>query len=122
MIIVRDLNEDAMIDIRGRLVDGQTRCVHYRTVLDIVAIQFKCCERYYACYQCHEESESHEVARWGIAELEQRAVFCGACQGTLTISDYLDCGFACVLCGSAFNPGCAEHRDTYFQLPRGAVR
>jgi uncharacterized CHY-type Zn-finger protein len=105
-----------MTEVYGRLLDGQTRCVHYHTILDIVAIQFKCCRRYYACYLCHEESESHDVMRWATAELGQRALFCGACKGTLTIADYLGCDFACVLCRSPFNPGCAEHRQQYFDL------
>jgi uncharacterized CHY-type Zn-finger protein len=105
-----------MIEVHGRLVDEQTRCVHYRTILDVVAIQFKCCGRYYACYRCHEESESHDVLRWAIADIGQHALYCGVCKGSLTIAGYLDCGFACVLCRAPFNPGCAEHRDQYFNL------
>jgi uncharacterized CHY-type Zn-finger protein len=105
-----------MIEVHGRLVDGQTRCVHYRTVLDIVAIQFKCCQRYYACYLCHEASESHDVRRWVSADLGQRALLCGVCKSTLTIADYLGGDFACASCRSPFNPGCATHRDQYFDL------
>lgn len=96
------------------MVDGQTRCVHYRSALDIVATQFKCCYRYYACYECHSESESHEAIRWATADLKQRALFCGACKNTLTIAEYFNCGFTCTSCLAAFNPGCATHRDRYF--------
>ena len=110
------MSESATVEIHGRLVDSQTRCVHYRTVTDVVAIQFKCCRRYYACYLCHAEAESHEVARWDAADLEQRALLCGSCQGTLTIAEYLSGDFACTRCQAAFNPGCAEHRDLYFNL------
>jgi len=105
-----------MTEVHGRLVDGQTRCVHYQSDLDIVAIQFKCCERYYACCECHEESESHEPARWVAADLGQRALLCGACQTTLTIAAYLSCDFTCPSCGAPFNPGCALHYDQYFNL------
>jgi uncharacterized CHY-type Zn-finger protein len=111
------VNEHAVIEIHGDLVDAQTRCAHYHSALDIVAIQFKCCERYYACYHCHRKSESHEVTRWTAGDLEQRALFCGACTGTLTIAEYLSGDFACGLCGSPFNPGCAEHRELYFDVP-----
>ncbi len=97
-------------------MDEQTRCVHYHSALDIVAIQFKCCERYYACYECHEESESHDATRWRPADLEQRALLCGACKGTLTIADYLSCNFTCTSCRASFNPGCANHHDLYFSL------
>lgn len=111
-----------MIKIHGRLVDGQTRCIHYHTVLDIVAIQFKCCERYYACYLCHEELESHDAVRWVTADLGRHALFCGVCTSTLAIADYLSCGFACVSCRSPFNPGCARHRELYFNLWPRLVR
>jgi uncharacterized CHY-type Zn-finger protein len=106
-----------MTEVHGRLVDGQTRCAHYYSDLDIVAIQFKCCQRYYACYECHEESESHEPTRWVTADLGQHALLCGACQRSLTIAAYLDCDFTCPSCGAPFNPGCAQHYDRYFDVP-----
>jgi uncharacterized CHY-type Zn-finger protein len=102
------------IRIYGRLVDRQTRCIHYHSALDVIAIQFKCCQRYYACYECHRESESHEAIRWATTDLKQHALFCGTCHNTLTIADYFGCDFTCTSCGAAFNPGCAIHRDRYF--------
>lgn len=105
-----------MMQIRGLLVDEHTRCVHYHTLLDIVAIQFKCCRQYYACHLCHAESQSHDVVRWDMADLQQPAVLCGACKNTLAIADYLSGEFACLSCGAAFNPGCAAHYDLYFDL------
>src|SRR5580658_333870 len=113
-----------MRQVHGLLLDEQTRCVHYHTALDIVAIQFRCCHRYYACHRCHAESEPHAVVRWGMADLGQPAVLCGACKSTLTIEDYLSGDFACLSCGSGFNPGCAMHYDLYFNLrrePRGTA-
>ena len=29
--------------------------------LDVIAIKFKCCNKYYPCYKCHEEHESHAI-------------------------------------------------------------
>ncbi len=36
-------NSEAQIIVKGKLVDDQTRCVHYRSTLDVIAIKFKCC-------------------------------------------------------------------------------
>jgi len=33
--------------IYGQTIDDQTRCAHYGTVTDVVAIKFYCCRRYY---------------------------------------------------------------------------
>ena len=105
-----------MVAVYGRLVDEQTRCIHYRSPLDVVAIKFKCCERYYACYFCHRELESHPPACWSREEFGQPAILCGVCRAELSIEQYLSCGFACPSCGTAFNPGCANHYHLYFDL------
>ena len=105
-----------MIEIHGSLVDEQTRCVHYNTPLDVVAVQLKCCGRYYACYLCHAKSELHDVTCWNIADYARQAVLCGVCKDLLTIEEYLSCGFSCPSCRSSFNPGCAKHFDIYFEL------
>jgi hypothetical protein len=34
-------------EVFGKTVDEHTRCVHYATELDIIAIRFACCDRYY---------------------------------------------------------------------------
>ncbi|MBI4512762.1 MAG: hypothetical protein HY702_01510 [Gemmatimonadetes bacterium] len=101
--------------VHGRLVDAHTRCVHYDGPRDIVAIKFRCCGRYYACYSCHEELESHPAARWARGEFGERAVLCGACGAELTINAYLACGYRCPSCGAGFNPGCARHHPLYFE-------
>ena len=46
-----------MSDVRvfGKTVDEHTRCEHYATELDIIAIRFACCDRYYPCHHCHSE-------------------------------------------------------------------
>ena len=42
--------------IKGKPVDKQTRCEHYQSELDIIAIKFKCCNDYYPCFSCHAET------------------------------------------------------------------
>ena len=39
------------IPVCGVAIDAQTRCAHYHSELDRIAIKFKCCQAYYACYQ-----------------------------------------------------------------------
>lgn len=39
-----------MPKVYGSLIDTETRCRHYFTEEDIIAIKFKCCNKYYPCY------------------------------------------------------------------------
>ena len=39
----------------GRDLDPQTRCAHWHSPLDIIAIKMKCCGAYWACRECHDE-------------------------------------------------------------------
>jgi uncharacterized CHY-type Zn-finger protein len=106
--------------VYGHLVDDKTRCTHWHGPTDVIAIRFPCCDRYYACFDCHSELELHEARRWGQAELDTTGVLCGECGAELAISAYLESGFVCPSCGTAFNPKCALHHDLYFELkPRG---
>jgi uncharacterized CHY-type Zn-finger protein len=50
--------------IVGILYDNQTRCIHYHSNKDIIAIKFKCCEIYYPCYFCHKEMQTHNILKW----------------------------------------------------------
>lgn len=111
-----------MPDVHGLALDDQTRCVHYDSTRDIVAIKFRCCDKYYACYSCHEEFEIHSPVRWPKEEFGRGAVLCGACRRELTITAYLSCGFVCPSCGAAFNPGCAGHHHLYFEVERSSRR
>ena len=43
------------LNIVGVGVDGETRCAHYRSERDIIAIKFKCCKKWFPCYECHAE-------------------------------------------------------------------
>ncbi|WP_253259885.1 CHY zinc finger protein [Subtercola boreus] len=97
----------------GQSVDDQTRCIHYHSELDVIAIRFACCGEYYPCHLCHTESAGHEVRTWPVAERDALAVLCGVCSSELTIVDYLDVD-ACPYCAAPFNPGCRLHAHLYF--------
>ena len=101
--------------IYGPVVDEETRCVHYHTSLDIVAIKFKCCGRFYPCYKCHEESEPHPIERWSREEFDEEAIYCGHCQHTLSINQYMGAA-VCPHCGANFNKRCKAHYHIYFEV------
>jgi len=103
-------------EVRGVEVDAETRCAHYHTERDVVAIEFPCCGTFYPCFACHDAVADHPATRWPAADFDERAVLCGACGTELTISVYLDCESTCPACGTAFNPGCAAHVDRYFEV------
>jgi uncharacterized CHY-type Zn-finger protein len=102
--------------IKGALVDEQTRCIHYHSPLDIIAIRFKCCNEYYPCIHCHEEAAGHPVQRWPQSEWNRKAVLCGVCKTELGIQEYFDSNYQCPHCDSAFNPGCRNHNHLYFEV------
>ena len=60
-----DTRGGQMPEVRGINVDAQTRCVHYRSDLDIVAIKMRCCGVYWACKDCHIALAGHAIAVWG---------------------------------------------------------
>lgn len=100
--------------VLGSLVDDQTRCVHYRTPLDVVAIRFRCCCEYYPCHLCHQEGAGHPAVQWPLEEQDAAAVLCGVCRAELAIRDYLAVT-ACPRCAAPFNPGCRAHARLYFE-------
>ena len=104
-------------NIYGLDIDAETRCLHWHSDLDIVAIKFKCCGRWYPCYECHESVAGHEPRIWPTGERGEKAVLCGKCGYQLSINEYLQSGAQCTVCKSAFNPGCARHYDLYFEMP-----
>ena len=103
------------IRVFGKVVDDNTRCGHYHSPLDIIAIKFKCCDRYYPCYQCHEETADHPAQIWSKDEWDTKAILCGACKSELTINEYVRSGNRCPNCKAAFNPNCSKHYHLYFQ-------
>ncbi|WP_128906489.1 CHY zinc finger protein [Halorubrum amylolyticum] len=133
------------VPLRGVAVDRETRCAHWDSALDVVALRFGCCETYYPCDACHDAATDHAAEPWPRDRFDEPAVLCGACGATLTARAYLDGGSevshasgsegqspsgnrassgdsrtqsgddACPHCGAAFNPGCRRHRDRYFE-------
>ena len=102
--------------VRGLGVDAETRCVHWRSPRDVVAIRMRCCGDYYACKDCHAALAGHAAQVWPRAEWDALAVLCGACGSEMSIRTYLGCGDACPACGAGFNPGCRLHHHFYFEL------
>ena len=102
------------MNIYGAVVDKETRCVHYHTEKDIIAIKFKCCDRYYPCYKCHEEHADHSIERWPQEQFDELAILCGSCHTELTIHEYMHTA-SCPHCQSIFNERCATHYPIYFE-------
>jgi len=100
--------------VHGLNLDGETRCAHWHSALDVVAIRMKCCGLYYACKDCHEALAGHAIATWPENEWDVRAVMCGVCGTEMSIRAYLGCGDACPTCRASFNPGCRHHHHFYF--------
>ena len=111
-------NADPRFDVpvRGVEVGPEARCAHYHGPRDLIAIRFPCCDAFYPCFACHEETTDHESQRWPIDRFHTPAVVCGMCQAVLTIQQYLHAEHTCPSCGAAFNPGCARHYDRYFEV------
>lgn len=100
--------------IRGSAVDPETRCAHYDSERDVIAIKFRCCESFYPCFRCHEESTAHDPLRWPVDRLSEAIVFCGRCRSRISGSAYVNGDHTCPNCGGDFNPGCESHYDRYF--------
>ena len=104
------------IKINGKVIDEQTRCIHYHSPKDIIAIKFKCCRKYYPCYTCHADDSDHLPLTWDANEQETKAILCGVCKYELSIRAYLNCNNQCPNCDSQFNPGCSNHYNLYFDI------
>ena len=102
-------------EVHGVEVDPGTRCSHYDTERDVIAIRFPCCDEFYPCYRCHDAVADHQREAWPEAKREAEAVLCGACGARLTIAEYLACDSRCPDCDARFNPGCANHYHLYFE-------
>jgi uncharacterized CHY-type Zn-finger protein len=100
----------------GLDVDQNTRCRHWHSPLDVVAIKMRCCGEYYACKDCHNALADHAIAVWPREQWNERAILCGACGTELRINDYLSSGNKCPSCGAGFNPACGTHHHFYFYM------
>lgn len=104
-----------MITVHGPIVDKQTRCKHYHSEKDVIAIKFKCCGKYYPCYQCHQECEEHDILVWEKSEFGEKAILCGVCEKEHRINEYIKTT-SCLHCDAEFNEGCSNHYHLYFQV------
>jgi uncharacterized CHY-type Zn-finger protein len=102
--------------VHGVALDAETRCAHWHSALDIIAIKMKCCGTYYACKDCHETLAGHVAEVWPHHEWNQLAVLCGSCGTELSIHQYLQSRNVCPACNASFNPGCREHYAFYFDM------
>ncbi|WP_347861389.1 CHY zinc finger protein [Salimicrobium sp. PL1-032A] len=101
------------MEVKGINLDAETRCHHYHTRKDVVAIRFYCCNEYYACIKCHEALAGHEVKVWPESEQSAQAILCGHCRTELSIETYRST-VRCPSCAHDFNPGCRNHDACYF--------
>jgi uncharacterized CHY-type Zn-finger protein len=101
--------------VRGVNLDAQTRCEHFHSPTDIIAIKMKCCGVYYACKDCHTELAKHPIEVWPDSEWEEKAILCGMCRSELTIHEYMQAEYQCLVCGAHFNPKCQAHHHHYFE-------
>ena len=102
-------------EVHGVDVDHETRCAHWHSPLDIIAIKFRCCGRWYPCFDCHSESADHAASVWPADKFDEEAILCGACGTKLTIEQYSTCRSVCPACEARFNPGCSRHLHLYFE-------
>ncbi|EGJ27603.1 CHY zinc finger protein [Streptococcus porcinus] len=99
------------MDYYGMDLDHESRCCHYHGPKDIAALKCQACQKYYACYQCHDSLEDHSFSPSGKTELFP--VLCGSCKSQLSLEAYE--GGYCPYCNKAFNPKCAFHKAIYFK-------
>lgn len=102
-------------EVFGISCDVESRCSHYHSTVDIVAIRFYCCNKWYSCYSCHQELSDHAAKVWPEAQWNAHAILCGACGNTLSIQEYTAGGDHCPHCHASFNPGCKHHKHLYFE-------
>ncbi len=97
-------------------LNERTGCRHYASSVDIIAVKFKCCNHYFACYDCHTALAGHKAKRWRSDEFHAKAILCGHCYREMSIWEYLTCGNVCMHCRSFFNPRCYLHWGLYFEF------
>ncbi|KIK56448.1 hypothetical protein GYMLUDRAFT_204868 [Collybiopsis luxurians FD-317 M1] len=103
--------------VHGLSVSTSSQCAHWHSDRDIVAIKHKCCNKFWACYNCHEAGADHTNQIWPkIEQNDTKAVLCGNCSHELTISEYLATGSQCTSCSALFNPRCSNHYHLYFEV------
>ncbi|CBT76921.1 MULTISPECIES: CHY zinc finger protein [Glutamicibacter] len=105
--------------LRGVRMDGQTRCAHYHSLFDVIALKHDCCATFYPCHLCHAELADHQAEPWPADRFDEPAVLCGVCSTQLSPAEYLETS-SCPNCQALFNPGCKLHLDLYFEMKSAA--
>ena len=102
----------------GKCIGNETRCIHWNSDLDIIAIKFACCNEYYPCYPCHIEREKdHKPKQWIKDKWNTtKTILCGKCKHQFTINEFNNCNNVYFNCNSKFNPGCRNHYHLHFNL------
>ena len=112
-------NPAHQVALRGVRMDVHTRCAHYHSLIDVIALKHHCCGIYYPCHLCHGELADHEAMPWPADKFDEPAVLCGVCSTQLSPAQYLEAD-SCPNCQALFNPGCKAHRHLYFEVESGA--
>ncbi|KAL3230727.1 Helper of Tim protein 13 [Nakaseomyces bracarensis] len=109
--------------LKGKIVDKHTRCEHWNTDLDIIALKFKCCDTFYPCISCHRETTDHEIQKYDINS-DEKVILCGNCNSLLTFHEYTSKTnpLQCPKCSALFNPGCKNHYGLYFDNAEACTR
>lgn len=102
-------------EVYGINIDEKTRCGHWHGETDIIAIKFKCCGKWFPCFECHSSEAGHAAQVWPEKEFDEEAVLCGHCGARLSVTEYMACGARCPACRVSFNPRCSYHYHLYFE-------
>ena len=96
--------------IFGIEIDKEGRCIHYHGANDVIANKCAKCQKFYACYKCHDESENHTFEP--VDPGQEGTVMCGSCGRLYSYKEY-SCLIKCTGCSHEFNPGCSLHKNIY---------
>ncbi len=103
-------------EVYGVEIDAETRCGHWHSPLDVIAIKFRCCGRWYPCFDCHKAVADHEPSVLPSTDFDEKAILCGVWGHQLSVREYWLANNSCPMCSARFNPGCAKHYDLYFEV------
>ncbi len=93
-------------------IDGEGRCTHWHGRDDVLWLEMACCDEWWPCRACHDESVDHEAQTWRVEEATSM-MRCGRCLHVFGLREYMPTG--CPRCGKPFNPGCRQHLHLYVQ-------
>lgn len=96
--------------IYGINTDKEGRCVHYHSDVDVIANKCAKCQKFYACYKCHDELEDHPFEP--VDSDEEATAMCGVCGKLYSYKEY-SCLSKCTECSHGFNPRCSLHKSVY---------